>query len=357
MTVYVFRFHFYENQYHSARIMTQEKTTCSIAILALFDLLKDKGFSASDIADKIGISVSLIGEPEVKIPISQMLILWDTAIAATGDPALGLHLRGKYGRHFMHFVVTIAKNSASLLESAQQWVQYAKLICEVDQISIQETENSFFLTYSNLCPIQQCISMIEHDMSKAVIYAREFSQQNFKPIEVCFTYPKPPYFQEYEKIFQCPIRFDQAENRIIMDKKDMHRKIVGRDPHLCAVLKKHADTMITAYEDKDLFSQKVETYIAKNLSLGKLTLESAANSLMISRSTLHRKLKQENTSFSDILENTRKALAQSYFRNGMNTVQTTFLLGFSDPSTFQHAFRRWYGTSPGEYRKNIRMNG
>ncbi len=73
----------------------------------------------------------------------------------------------------------------------------------------------------------------------------------------------------------------------------------------------------------------------------------------MSRSTLHRRLKREETTFSVLLENTRKALSNTYLKHDMSLTQIAFLLGFSEPSTFQHAFRRWYNKSPGEFRKRL----
>ncbi len=338
-----------------ARFMTKVNTTSSIAIIALFDLLLDHGITPNEIEKMTGIDASLVGESEVKIEIPKMVRLWDAGIKTTSDPALGLNLRGNYGKHFTHFVVTIARNSTTLAEAARHWSRYAKLISEVDQIDIAESDDQYILTYSNTCSKLQCISMIEHDMSKAVCYMRELTQQDCHPLEVTFCYPEPEYRSLYDEIFQCPLHFNQKENRIVMPRDLMQTKIIGRDHHLHAVLKKHADSLLQVYEQSELFSQKVETWLTENLPLGKLTLDSAADYLNVSRSTLHRKLKQEQTSFSDILEKTRKELACYYFKSGMNNVQTAFLLGFTDPSSFQHAFRRWYGVSPGEFRKDYRV--
>ncbi len=102
----------------------------------------------------------------------------------------------------MHFVITIAKNSSTLLESAKHWSRYARLICEADRTELRETDDSFVLSYTSLNPEQHCINMTEHDIAKAVVYAREFTEKAITPREVKFIHPAPDYVEEYLSPFQ-----------------------------------------------------------------------------------------------------------------------------------------------------------
>jgi AraC-like DNA-binding protein len=99
--------------------------------------------------------------------------------------------------------------------------------------------------------------------------------------------------------------------------------------------------------------EKVNEYIFTNLSVGGITLETAASALNMARSTLYRQLKLEGTSFRGLLLKTRQDLAKAYLRDGMTNSQVTYLIGFSEPSAFHRAFKRWCNMTPGEYRKSI----
>ena len=71
----------------------------------------------------------------------------------------------------------------------------------------------------------------------------------------------------------------------------------------------------------------------------------------MSNRTLQRKLKDEGTSFMDLLQDTRLQLARKYLRQpSRSVVETAYMLGFSEPSTFSRAFKRWTGLAPAEYR-------
>ena len=79
-----------------------------------------------------------------------------------------------------------------------------------------------------------------------------------------------------------------------------------------------------------------------------------AEALHVSNRTLQRKLREEGTSFMDLLQDTRLQLARKYLKHpGRSVVETASLLGFSEPSTFSRAFKRWTGSAPNEYKESV----
>lgn len=334
------------------RSMGSEITTSSITIHALLDLLGDRGVTAEEICGKTGIACSVMGDPEIRIPMGHLIALWELAISVTGDPALALRLRSRYGRSMMHFVITIAKNSANLLEAASHWCRYAEVISESDRVELREEGETVILTHTNLSPEYQNIWMTEHDLSSAVKYARRFTEKRFDPVEVRFRHTDPGYGEEYRRVFGSPVRFGEAENAVVLRRKDMERTILSRDPHLQAILKKHAESSRRELSERSSLGRRIEGFITRHLPEGGVDIEMVSAAMNMARSTLHRKLKEEGTTFTALLERTRKELALTYLRQGMSGMQISYLLGFADPSSFQHAFKRWTGKNPGDFRKN-----
>jgi AraC-like DNA-binding protein len=92
--------------------------------------------------------------------------------------------------------------------------------------------------------------------------------------------------------------------------------------------------------------------LVQMLPSGRTDQDTVANRLYRSRSTLQRQLSAEGTSYRDILETTRQALAEQYLLDGeYSQAQIAFMVGFADQSNFARAFKRWTGKSPGEYQK------
>jgi AraC-like DNA-binding protein len=326
-------------------------TTSAVAIIALFDVIRAHGMPVAELETTTGISLCKMDNPDARITLSQFLKLWQIAVDLTNDPALGLHLRYTYGKDLMHFVVNLALNSSNMLEAMQHWIRYEKLISDTDRTELFEKEDRCIITYTNLSPEHENRWIPEHNISLALEYGRRITGYDLNPVEVRFRHVDPGYAEEYAKIFRCPVWFEQPDTSIVMRKKDLLRPPVTRDPYLQAVLKKHADASMRMLKGKESFQARVNEHIMKYLPRGTVDIESVSDAFDMDRSTLHRYLKKEGVTFRDLITGTRKKLAQNYLSQGLTATQITYLLGFSDPSTFQRAFKRWFGLSPGEFRK------
>jgi AraC-like DNA-binding protein len=88
------------------------------------------------------------------------------------------------------------------------------------------------------------------------------------------------------------------------------------------------------------------------LPLGTLTADAVAAQFSMSNRTLRRRLQQEATSYQEILDDVRAELASYYLTNEKRRIdEIAFLLGFSDPSAFTKAFRRWTGETPADFAR------
>ncbi len=102
----------------------------------------------------------------------------------------------------------------------------------------------------------------------------------------------------------------------------------------------------------DSFARQVYVLVAEQLEKGRLSVEVVADRLHMSRQTLARHLQSANTSYADILERARKDKALALLgKSNMPMAQIADSLGYSDTRSFNRAFKRWTGKSPGSYRR------
>jgi len=141
-------------------------------------------------------------------------------------------------------------------------------------------------------------------------------------------------------------------NRLCFRAQDLDQPLKSADPGLLRLLMEHADLLQRAESlDQNPLSITVERLIMDGMSEGDASLAKVAEQLAMSQRTLSRKLAGENTSFFAILEGVRKSLALRYLQqNEKSLSEISFLLGYSSLSSFNDAFRRWTGQSPGSYR-------
>jgi AraC-like DNA-binding protein len=161
---------------------------------------------------------------------------------------------------------------------------------------------------------------------------------------------------EMERYFACSISFGAAGDRISFDPQEADMPVVTEDPYLNKF-------MVTYYDEIAALRQwrhnplrtRVENAISPRLPHGTASVAAIANDLGMSTRTLSRRLADESLTFSAILDELRAGLAEKYLQNNdLSISQIAWLLGYTEVSSFAHAFQRWTGQSPTDTRRAIR---
>jgi AraC-like DNA-binding protein len=191
----------------------------------------------------------------------------------------------------------------------------------------------------------------EATFSSSVRLARTLSGLPLDPLEVTFIYPEPESCVEYERIFHCPVRFGQKDNSMTLDLRLGSLPVRMANPALLAHFEQYARDFLSKMERSDSTTQAVTKIILARLDDESLSIEKVAREMAVSVRTLQKRLEAEGVAFSDLLRDIRRRLAEQYLRENYSVEQITYLLGFSEPSVFRKAFKKWLGVTPGEYRQ------
>lgn len=332
--------------------MKQTTRTSYTASQILMEIIMDHGTSPDTFEALTGVQHSRITDPDGWIPMASFVRLWELAIDATGDPALALRLRKKTGMRSIHFVVQLAMHCSTLAEALLHFNKYSSLLSETDNMELSDNGDLIDVTYTNASPYQ-VRWLPEHNFSFGIELGRSLVSGSYDPVCVSFQHADPGYKDVYEDVFRAPVLFQQPENMITLRKIDLLKPITARDPYLKNVLMNYAELSMKKKYKQQTLQEKIESFIVAGLPKGETTLDAAAAAMNMARSTLYRQLKTEGTSFQELLLKTRQELAKNHLRNGMTNSQIAYLLGFSEPSAFHRAFKRWYNISPGEHRKSV----
>jgi AraC-like DNA-binding protein len=115
---------------------------------------------------------------------------------------------------------------------------------------------------------------------------------------------------------------------------------------------KYAQNFLKELNNPQKYTQEVTKILLANLDDESITIRKVAKKMSVSVRTLQNYLKDEGVVFSDLLKDVRKQLAQKYLRENYSVEEITYLLGYSEPSSFRKAFKRWSGYTPKEFRDN-----
>jgi AraC-like DNA-binding protein len=175
--------------------------------------------------------------------------------------------------------------------------------------------------------------------------------RQWTPLELHFEHPRPWDAREHETLFDAPVFFSQPTNAILFRRRDMDVLMPDPDPYLFSLL----EPMMSGRRRRaipgdlvGLVQQKIEAHLGHADAL----LTKVAQDLGMSSWTLHRRLRDLNVSFSDLLRGTRRQLAMRYVAEPhIPLTEIAFLLGYSELSAFSRAFHQWAGMSPARYRR------
>jgi AraC-like DNA-binding protein len=114
------------------------------------------------------------------------------------------------------------------------------------------------------------------------------------------------------------------------------------------------DEVIVQYlaklNDNDI-ANKVRKTVAETLIHGEPGKQEIADELNMSPRTLQRRLEEAGTSVKEIIDETRQQLSMNFLDQPHYSIkEVAYALGFSDPSNFARAFKRWTGETPRQYR-------
>ena len=170
------------------------------------------------------------------------------------------------------------------------------------------------------------------------------------PFKVCCTGPKPPHADVLARALGCPLEFDQARNELHYPAAWLDRAPQLANPITAAQVSDTCSRMLEEFKWQSGITRRV--YHELTCTPGRFpAIEVVAATLCMTSRTLRRKLEAEGTSFSDLLDSVRHALAIDFLNTSvLSTDDIAAALGFSDSASFRRAFKRWTGKSPAVFR-------
>ena len=339
--------------------MLYEPTTlASLTCLLSTALREEYGVDPAPIFAQAGIPLGAPDSPQQRYPLSKLRILWDLGREASGDEAIGLKT-GTYAKPAQFYAFGYSwMASSTLLGALQRLIRYYKLLSTASvQVTLTEHADSYAL--SAVFPEESKgppKEGIDCGMTALLALCDSVAEKEIRPLRVELTCPATIHPDAYRQALRAPITFGVEVGAFHFDKKTLLEPLQHGAPDIAKVTDRIADQYIESLDPHKVASQVRRLLIAL-LPSGKTDQELVSKRLNRSASTLQRQLHAEGLSYRDVLESTRRSLAEDYLRDQKHSqAQIAYLLGFSDQSNFSRAFKRWTAMSPKQFQEQPRQN-
>ena len=332
--------------------MTEHTVSAGIA-RGLIDFAVRNGAAFDSLLQQSGIDPSLLADQDNRITMSLYKALVMAAKTLTGDPAFALHYAEQVDLSDVSVVGLVTHASATMMDALTQLNRYSQLVIEVDlglaqRFDILREAGEVWMV-DNRMNADEFPELTEITFARLASGPRRFTDALHLGA-IHFTHPAPPYADEYQRIFRAPVTFNRNRNAMLLDESWLTHPVALTPHYAFGILTEHASALLDRLENSKTIRARVESHLLPILHRGDASIEAVSGQLGMSRQTLYRKLKAEDTTYENVVEELRQRLAIEYLRGKKVSVnETAYLVGFSDPSAFSRAFKRWTGDSPRGY--------
>lgn len=325
----------------------------------LLGQLVAKGFDVHKVLAEVGIDASLLRVPHARVPHVAIAQILERAEALTGDPyfALGAALSvdfsgfasiGDAVSEYINF--QLLTQSATLGEGLSHFMSTYRLVHDTARYETERCNGLVCLRY--LPHASSSRLFVEYNLGLLVKALREVGVRAVTPLEVRFAQQPMAAPKEYERLLGTQVRFGASDNAIVLAEADLAVPMRAYLPQMIPALIERAAGLLDGRLSGPTLPDQVRAYLsAESVNRSISTSEQTARALGVSERTLARRLSEAGTSHQALVDELRARLALRYLtEDHLSVERVAELLGYSEARAFQRAFKRWFGSTPKNFR-------
>jgi len=316
---------------------------------AMKDAFAQHGLDVDALLAEAGVAQTGSAEVDLAVLTDGFSRAWELAVAKTGDPAIGLtpptHPLNSLG--VLSHVVLSAPTVHGALQALSRFTHLVSPTATIDV----RPEGERGLVALQIAAGRRAVPPQRYDFYTTVLLhgIRWLTGRTVRPLVLHHPGPAPVDPARWNEAFGCAVHFGAASCVLEFRAADLALPIPTADPTVADLCERIATQI--AEQQGGSVSIRVRQALMKHLSKGDPRRETMASLLCMSERTLQRRLTEEGTSFAELVDGVRREMAQQYFQHSrFSPTEITFALGFSDPSNFYRACKRWFGRSPATMR-------
>jgi AraC-like DNA-binding protein len=325
------------------------------AMTGLLEAITAAGGDPDEILRSLGLDRSVFSQVEGFIPCFVFAGILKEAARTTGDDCFGLHFGEIFDPKSIGPLAYVALNSPTIAAGIENVKRYLHVYDSSATWYFTGEGNRGYIRYVladlGVEPLRQSN---EHGMIIVVNTLRMMVGSQWAPQEVQFAHPEPEDTSEHHRIFRAPVLFGCETNALVIELSFAEREVPAADQQLYQIMRQYLDQVLSEIPREDALFASIRKAVAESMRDGDPKLARVSKKMAMAPRTLQRRLREYGFDFKKLVEDTRRRFAQNYLKDRKNTLtEVAFLLGYSELSAFNRAFKRWTGSTPLDYQRKL----
>lgn len=318
---------------------------------ALLSLAEECGLARSELFATARVRPEVLSSPDGRVSYLDFHLLAQVVLERCGEPALGLMLGRRLNLSTHGILGYAVLSSANLGKALQFALRYYRVLGLAFELELVEQGEAMELRAIESLPLgPQSRFAAEGLLASIYTIARFLLGEELRGLAVGFAHAAPPYAGRYAEVFGVPAQFEQTSNWLRLPNHYLQRPMALANPATVQMCEQQCEALLASLDVQDALLTRV-----RRLLLARPgdfpDLDEVAQALHTSARSLRRHLAHLGTSYQQVLDGVRRRLAVQYLTTThLPLFEIAHLLGYSDPSNFRRAFRKWTGKLPSDYR-------
>ena len=327
----------------------------TVGLVVLAELLTERGVDPAPLLLAEGLDPLRLRGPEERVAPETELRVIRRAMAAVDLPELGLEAGRRH--HFGRFgiwglALASSPDFASGIRLGLRYVTLVHTFLDWQFLADGDPPRLEAVEQRALGPLRRFV--IERDMAGCATLIENLVGNRLSLTGARFPYPEPAWSGAYHAVFGEHVVFDAPRAALLLHPDMLHRPLAMANPVTARLAEEQCRALLAGRPAGSSTTQALRQTLLERPGVFP-ALPAAAAAMGLSTRTLRRRLTNEGTSYRAELEGLRRELAARYLADtGLSVSETAARLGYADVAAFGHAFRRWYGQSPGRWQRGRR---
>jgi len=323
---------------------------------AIHTAMVEAGLNIAEVYTRLGYDPRGTELRTLRTPHHMQAVFWSVVEAVTADPEIGLHLCPHMPAFHAEVIEYLFFSSPVFRDGCARALKYKRLISDALSLELVESDGRARILLTSSAENAPELRHTEVCVTYSLIrFLKTVTEDHFVVRRVRLHCRRIGPVEDYERIFGCRVEFEGASTEVEFDPAVLEYRSPRWDPDLLRLHEEFAERRMSTLQRSDLI-ERIRKVFSQRLELDSCDLDEVATELGMPSRRLRFELACAGTSFSQLLSDFRYALARRLLAGTDEPIERiVYLTGFSEPSTFYRAFKRWSGMTPVQYRDSRRM--